>query len=151
MTGSVQHDAQGTSRSIYDAVLTRSTPTGDDWYLVGSRCAACGETSVGAAEWCGQCGGSELTTQPLPRAGSLWSYTVVRHRPPGNCRLPEAFDGLALGLVELAGARVLTPLDVPFDRLAIGMPVVLVPHVLYQDDDGTDVVAFRFAPGEDAA
>jgi uncharacterized OB-fold protein len=58
--------------------------------------------------------------------------------------LPEPFTGLAIGLVELNGVRVLTPLDVPFEELEIGMPIEMVAYPLYEDADGTSVISFSF-------
>jgi uncharacterized OB-fold protein len=58
--------------------------------------------------------------------------------------LPEPFTGLAIGLVELDGVRLLTPLDVPFEELEIGMPLQLDVHPLYEDTDGASVMSFTF-------
>jgi uncharacterized OB-fold protein len=58
--------------------------------------------------------------------------------------LPEPFAGLAIGLVELDGVRLLTPLDVPFEELEIGMPLEMEAYPLYEDPDGTSVMSFTF-------
>ena len=132
-------------RAVSDAVL--SCEWGRGWELVGSRCGDCGEVAFGERDpWCARCGGGSTQRLALPRRGRLWSYTIVRHRPPGPCHLPEPFSRLAVGLVELLDAhvRVLAPVDVDPERLVIGMELALDTPVLHSDDDGTEVVAFRF-------
>jgi uncharacterized OB-fold protein len=118
--------------------------------LVGTRCAACGETSLGAAERCPACGRDGVEAIPLSDRGVLWSYTVVRHRPPGDYRGPEPFAPFGLGLVELPdGVRVLTPILCAVEDLAIGMPLRFRPYLRHDADQ--DVVMFDFAPAEGAA
>jgi uncharacterized OB-fold protein len=118
--------------------------------LVGTRCAACGETSLGAAERCPACGRDSVETVPLNDRGTLWSFTVVRHRPPGDYRGPDPFAPFGLGLVELPdGVRVLTPILCAVEDLAIGMPLRFRPYLRHDADQ--DVVMFDFAPAEGAA
>jgi len=131
-------------RSLYEPILTSKLEPDGAWSLVGRRCFACGATDVGASEWCARCGATGGELFALPTAGVLWSYTIVRHRPPGDCRLPEPFEGLAVGLVELNGVRVLAPLQVPFGELEIGMPLSMEVHPLYEEPDGTAVMSFQF-------
>ncbi len=115
--------------------------------LIGAKCCACGETSFGASECCPNCGSDDVSTRPLTRTGILWTYTVVRHRPPGNYRGPEPFQPFGMGLVELTdGLRVLSRVDVELDRLEIGMPLELHPFVLGTDEAGAEIIAFTFRP-----
>jgi uncharacterized OB-fold protein len=132
------------TRSISDDLLGRDD---DRWHLIGLRCRECGETAFGLrGRWCQHCGSDHVDPTPLGDRGTLWSFTVVRNPPPGQHYLAEPFRPLAIGLVEIeqAGVRVLAPLEVPLDRLAIGLPVRLDVHVLYRDDADTEVMAFRF-------
>lgn len=99
---------------------------------------------------CPNCGHDRLETVPLARNGSVWSYTVVRHRPPGDYRGPAEFESLPLGLVELPdGLRVLAPLQVAEHELMIGLPVELRVEPLFNDGDN-EVVAFAFVSSEEA-
>ena len=114
--------------------------------LQGSRCPACGETAFGHRTHCPQCSHAPLEYLPLGAHGTLWTFTIVRHRPPGDYRGPEPFEPFGLGLVEVAeGVRVMSPIRCAPDALAIGMPLVFVPDVR-TEPDGTEVVAFAFAP-----
>jgi uncharacterized OB-fold protein len=113
--------------------------------LLGSRCASCGETSLGAAEVCPNCGRAGAETVPLADRGVLWSFTVVRHRPPGDYRGPQPFEPFGLGLVELPeGVRVLSPIRCDLAELSIGMPLRFQAYL--RADPEADVVAFTFIP-----
>jgi uncharacterized OB-fold protein len=113
--------------------------------LLGSRCASCGETALGAAELCPNCGRPGVEAVPLAGHGALWSYTVVRHRPPGDYRGPQPFEPFGLGLVELPdGVRVLSPIRCAVADLAIGMPLRF--EAFLRADPEADVVAFTFVP-----
>jgi uncharacterized OB-fold protein len=113
--------------------------------LLGSRCTNCGETSLGTAEICANCGRDAVTSLPLSRRGLVWTYTIVRHKPPGDYKGPDPFAPFALGLVELPdGLRVLTPIECALEQVHIGMPVEFRAFVR-EPDGGPEVVVFAFA------
>src|ERR1700691_5771847 len=114
--------------------------------LVGSRCNSCGETSLGRMKVCANCGRDTIKEIPLSTRGVLWTYTVIRHRPPGNYKGPEPFSPFALGLVELPeGLRVLTPIRCDIEKLKIGLSVCFRP-VVSKGSGGRDVISFVFEP-----
>ncbi|HTI66336.1 MAG TPA: OB-fold domain-containing protein [Caulobacteraceae bacterium] len=134
-------------RPIREGLLTGPLDDLSQVHLCGSRCAACGETSLGTSDICPNCGGTEVTPKALSDLGSLWTYTVVRHKPPGAYHGPDPFQPFALGLVELAdGLRVMAPVEADIDSLAIGMPLHIRPYVLRTDEAGREVVAFTYRP-----
>lgn len=74
----------------------------------------------------------------------LWTYTVSRHRPPGDYRGAEPFEPYGLGLIELPeGIRVMSPLHGDIDELEIGAAAEFAPYVRREADG--EVVAFSFA------
>jgi uncharacterized OB-fold protein len=82
----------------------------------------------------------------------LWTYTVIRNRPPGDYRGPEPFKPYGVGLVELPdGIRVLSPLGGDVNRFTIGAEMVFEPYCLYRNAEGAEVIAFRFVPAEGAS
>lgn len=122
-------------------------PTGDlsAVRLAGSSCGTCGETSLGIRELCPNCGQDTVEAGPLGARGVLWSFTIVRHRPPGNYRGPDPFVPFGLGLVELPdGVRVLSVIDCRLEELRIGMELRFKPYLRH--DDAEDVVIFAFEP-----
>jgi uncharacterized OB-fold protein len=114
--------------------------------LMGSRCAHCQETTLGTSSVCPNCGGSSLQPMPLGQRGTLYSYTIVRHKPPGDYKGPDPFIPFAMGLVELPeGIRVLAPLEGPLEGIKIGMGVRFRPFVRSSAEQ-PPVVTFAFSP-----
>jgi hypothetical protein len=114
--------------------------------LVGSRCSQCHETTLGTNSVCPNCGGDRVTALPLSKQGTLWTYTVVRYKPPGDYKGPDPFVPFAMGLVELPeGLRVLTPLEGDVAGFKIGMPLQF--HAFLRSRaEKPQVVSFAFRP-----
>ena len=123
-----------------------STPLSplEDVRLLGSKCKECGEVGLGEVSSCQNCAGEDLRVIPLSQKGKLWTYTVIRNRPPGD------FKGevpMGEGLVELPeGIRVKSPLGGDIEELAIGMDLKFTAYPLYENENGDEVIAFRFDP-----
>lgn len=141
----------GGVRPIRDNLLLNVGEPLEQVRLAGTLCSACGETSLGTVIHCPNCGSSNVKGQPLSSRGSVWSYTVARHQPPGNYRGPEPFQPFGIGLVELPeGIRVMTRIDGDIGELRVGMPVDFTPY-LRHDADGSIVVTFTYKRAEGAA
>lgn len=118
--------------------------------LLGSKCKSCAEVGLGKRFTCVHCGGAEMEEIPLSCKGKLWTYTVIRHKPPGDYKGPEPFIPFGLGLVELPeGIRVLSLISGDHDKLRIGMDLELEVYPLYVDENKNEVLAFRFRPVEE--
>lgn len=151
MTVKKKDGTPGGVRPIRENLLLNVGEPLDQVRLAGTRCAACGETSLGTVAHCPNCGSNQVTGLPLSPRGSVWSYTVARHQPPGNYRGPEPFQPFGIGLVELPeGLRVMTRIDGDVDSLRVGLPVEFNPS-LRHDADGSLVVTFSFTPAAGAA
>lgn len=113
--------------------------------LLGSQCGACGEVSLGTNAVCLNCGSTEISSLPLSQEGTLWTYTIVRHKPPGDYRGAEPFVPFGLGLVELPeGIRVMAPLEGDVDSFRIGTRMQLRLQVLGAGGNAPSA-AFSFA------
>jgi len=136
--------------AIKEGLFAGSLDDLNDVHLCGSKCASCGEMGLGNLDVCPNCGSENLSQSPLGDSGTLYTYTIVRHRPPGNYRGPAEFKPFGLGLVEIDGViRIMAPLLPAIDDLRIGMPLRLHPYILRTDDSGAEVVAFAYgATGE---
>ncbi len=112
----------------------------DGGHLVGGRCPACGAHFFPAREVCSRCL-SELATVALSGRGTVYTYTVIHQAPPG-------FETpYVLAYVDLPeGVRVLGQLEVPPEEARIGVQVELTLTPLGRDDEGREVVGFRFRP-----
>lgn len=131
---------------IRAGLLTGPLSQLDGVRLAGSKCTACGETSLGTQSVCPNCGCSTLREVALGSRGVLWTFTVVRHRPPGDYKGPDPFVPFGLGLVEVPeGLRVLSPILGDIDKLKIGLGLRFKPYVR-KEDNGREVVAFAFEP-----
>ena len=133
---------------IREGLFTKPLYPGEQVRLIGSKCQNCGEVSLGTVSSCPNCTAEQLETMPLSRQGTLWTYTVIRQRPPlGDYKGPDPFVPFGEGLVELPeGIRVLSPLGGNIDKLEIGIKLKLVVYKLYENKEGNDVIAFRFDP-----
>jgi len=134
-------------RPIREGVFTTPLSPLDKVSLQGSKCRNCGEVTFAIAASCQNCAGEDMEIIPLSREGTLWTYTVIRNRPPGDYKGPDPYVPFGEGLVELPeGIRVLTPLGGDPDKLEIGTKMRLNAYKLYEDAEGNDVITFRYDP-----
>jgi uncharacterized protein len=119
--------------------------TQDGPRLRAARCLACDKLQFPAASTCPYCGSDRTTATLVGPAGVLRLFTVVANRPPGyRGPLPYGF-----GVVELdgTGLEVITRLtEADEAQLRPGLPMTLVVEPLFEDDDGTPVHTYAFAP-----
>jgi uncharacterized OB-fold protein len=93
---------------------------------------------------CPYTGADDVEGARLADRGTLWAWTAVTAAPPGySGPVPFGF-----GIVELPdGLRVVTRItEADPAALGFGMAMRLVADVVAVDDDGTEVVAWAFAP-----
>jgi uncharacterized OB-fold protein len=93
--------------------------------LLAIRCQRCGSLAIPPKEFCPAC--SERAWQPVPLSGegTIASYTVIRVAPRGHAgEAPYAIAAVQLKEgVSLLGRLI----DIPLDRLAVGLPVRFRP------------------------
>ncbi|MGW6523789.1 bifunctional MaoC family dehydratase N-terminal/OB-fold nucleic acid binding domain-containing protein [Streptomyces sp. NPDC054962] len=116
--------------------------------LLVQRCTGCDTLRFPWLPGCNACGSPEWDTVEAGGEGTVFSY-VVMHHPP----FPAFSPPYAIGLIELAeGVRIISNVvDVPHDKVRIGMPVEL--EFRSYDDEGGELVlpVFRPRAGEVAA
>ena len=95
--------------------------------LTALRCGKCGELSIPPKEFCPECRERAWQAQTLTGEGTIASYTVIRVAPRHHVsEVPYAIAVVTLREgVSLMGRIV----DIPFDTLAIGLPVRFRPLV----------------------
>ena len=116
--------------------------------LKGLRCLSCGEVFLGKRFACENCQNTKMEDIVLGRKGKLYSYTVIRARPRPPYVGPDPFVPFAVGWVELPeGLRILSVLtDCDVDAIEIDMDVELVVGKLCEDEEGNEMIAFKFKP-----
>lgn len=132
---------------VREGLWTEASSSAEEPHLIGSRCLSCGELFFPRKEieLCGHCQSSEMETVKLSRHGKVYSYTVVTQRPPVYYRAEVPY---ALGFVELPeGIRI----ETLFTRcdpgtLRVGMDVEMVIERLHEDEEGNEVMAYKFRP-----
>lgn len=113
-------------------------------HLLGGRCTVCATHAFPTATSCPRCGAA-MTSTPLPRHGTVWSWTVQRMQPKLPYRGAEPFEPFAVGYIDLGPVRVESPLSgQPAGDWNIGDPVTLsIP-------DGDGGARFVFVPRQAA-
>ncbi|MEE8331015.1 MAG: Zn-ribbon domain-containing OB-fold protein [Acidimicrobiia bacterium] len=132
-----------TVRKSFRPVEFEVTAEGDG-FLVGSRCGNCGAHFFPVRAACAGCLHDSLETVRFSRAATLYTFSVVRQSTP------EFEVPYALGYVDLPeGVRIMTQLTGrdPEDY-ELGMEMELVVEPFGEDEDGTELVGFRFRPKE---
>lgn len=119
----------------------------DPLHLLGSRCPACDEVFFPRRLVCAQCLHVGCDDVELSTRGTLWTWTYCHF--PMFGKADASAGGYGVGQVDLPeGPRVQSLLVGGPDDFAIGMDVELDLEVLRTNDDGAEVVVYRFRPLE---
>jgi uncharacterized OB-fold protein len=122
----------------------------DDPRLIGSRCETCGEYFFPKVKLCQNpdCPNKgDVKEVLLSKSGKLWSYTIQYYPPPPPYRGPVP---LIIGLMELPeNLKVMGQLtSCKEEDLKIGMDMELVVEKLFEDEEGREVVTWKFRPAQ---
>jgi len=108
--------------------LKKFFETARDGRLTAIKCGRCGNLEIPPKEFCDACGQRDWKPVTLSGDGTIASYTIIRVAPTkhaGDAPYAVAVVKLREG-VSLFGRIV----DIPLDRLAVGMPVRFRPLVI---------------------
>jgi uncharacterized OB-fold protein len=115
--------------------------------LLGSRCGTCGEHFFPRRLVCARCLAEGCEDVELGPRGRLWTWTYVH--VPLFAKKDARVDAYGVGQVDLPeGPRVQSILRGEAGDFSIGMEMELDLESLRTDDDGREVVIFRFRPVE---
>jgi len=119
----------------------------DEVRLLGSKCPVCEELffPIKTNDICTHCQHEGLEQVELGPFGTIVSYTTVMQQPAGGYYFgPVPYS---YGLVDLDdGVRIETHLGGDFGKLKVGMKVRLTIEILYTNEEGNKVQAYRFLP-----
>jgi uncharacterized protein len=110
-----------------------------DGELTGIRCDRCGALAIPPKEFCVSCQQRAWKPVVLSGRGTIASFTVIRVAPRAHTRdVPYAIAAVQLEEgVSLLGRVV----DIPIDKLAVGLAVRFLPLTT----DGTTAIGFEAA------
>lgn len=118
--------------------------------LIGTKCRSCGSYFFPRKVACNNpgCREKQVADALLSPRGKLYSYTIQYYPPPPPFRYTEPFSPYGIGMVELPeGIRVVGMLTTgDLNEIKIGMDVELVVAKLYEDEEGNEVVTYKFRP-----
>jgi uncharacterized OB-fold protein len=112
-------------------------------YIVGSRCRKCGKLHFPARPLCTECYSEDLESTSLGQEGTIYSMTYV------NLGMKGFKTPYILAWVDLAESRLAALVDWDPEKigeLRHGQKVRLVIDVLRVEDDGQEVVGYKFQP-----
>ena len=142
--------AAGTRVPIEPGYFTIPERRSETPRLHGSRCRACGEHFFPRRVVCARCLEKDTEDVLLGPRGTLYTWTYV-HFPLFGAKRADA-GGYAVGQIDLPeGPRVQSVLSGGPEAFRIGMPMELDLETLRENDEGEEVVIFRFRPLEEAA
>ena len=107
--------------------------------LTAIRCGKCGELAIPPKEFCPACQQRAWESAKLSGEGTVASFTIIRVAPARH----TAEAPYAIAVVRLREGVSLTGriVDIPFERLAVGLPVRFRPLVA----DGATALGFGAA------
>jgi uncharacterized OB-fold protein len=117
---------------------------GGEPHLEAKACTSCGALFFDRRNACARCGKVEFARKALATTGTLRSFSIV-HRAAPSVPVPYVSS-----VVELDGGGVvkanLVDAGTEPDKIDLGMRVRLATFVCGRDEEGTEAVAFGFAP-----
>ena len=127
---------------LREGIFRIPTGPGEKPALIACRCPRCGEHFFPKRAICLACGQVGLEEAYLTGPGKIWTFTIARMTPPGS--LIEA--PYVVAQVELPERVIVTSVlsECDVDSVRVDMPVELVLEKVKEDDEGNDVVAFKF-------
>ena len=132
---------------IEDGLWTIPSSPGEEPKLIGSKCPSCGELYFPRRKkgLCVHCQQTTLEDATFNGMGKIASFSIVEQAPAGGFyKGPVPY---AYGDVNLIDGVILRSLFTGnLDKLRVGMDVRMVIEKLYDDDDGNEVVTYKFLP-----
>ena len=133
---------------VKEGLWTTPSYPDEEPQLIGSKCLSCGEIYFPKKErgWCVHCQKRSLEDIKLSRRGKIASFSIVMQLPGGG--FYKGSVPYAYGCVDLPeGVRIETPLaETDPEKIKVGMDVEMVIEKLCEDDEGNEVMTFKFRP-----
>lgn len=113
-------------------------------HLRAQACTSCGALFLDRRNACARCGATDFTAKALATTGTVRAFTIVSRAAPG---VPVPYVS---AVVDLDGGGVvkanIKETEPDPDHVRLGMRVGLTTFTCGTDAEGTEAVAFGFAP-----
>jgi uncharacterized OB-fold protein len=124
--------------------------TADGPRLLGSRCRSCNTPYFPRSPACHnpECTRSQTEDVHFGPRGRLWSCAIQNYPPPPPARYEEPYTPYAVGVVDLdEGLRVVARMSSGEpESLQVGSEVELTIEPICRDEEGREVVTWKFKP-----
>lgn len=130
---------------LLPGIIHEATSPGDKSYLIGSKCSTCGRTFFPKQSVCWVCMSEDtMREMALSTRGRIDTFTVV-HVAPRGFKAPyiQAFVDLP------EGPRIfslITGCEPSEEVLKTGTEVELVIEKITEDEEGNDLIGYKFRP-----
>ncbi|MCU1359016.1 MAG: hypothetical protein JWN99_305 [Ilumatobacteraceae bacterium] len=116
---------------------------GDPPHLVANQCTKCGARFFDRRNACAGCSNTSFEKVSVATDGVVRAFTIVTFAAPG-VQVPFVSATIDCGGTSVRGNLI----DVPADpqHVTLGMAVKLATYSMGVDDNGTEAIAFAFAP-----
>ena len=113
----------------------------------GVKCKSCGALALGERGSCINCGSKDVVEHIFSKRGKVQTHTIIRHSPPPPYP-QEKFQPFPTAWVELEdGLIVLSEITgCGLEEVKIDMPVEMVVGKGWEDEEGNDVIMYKFRP-----
>ena len=118
--------------------------TKEGFHLLGSKCQECGTVAFPQKKRCIKCFGDKIEIIPLSSKGEVATWTVIRMKPFGyKGQVPYVLGDIQLPegphiLTQMSGINPEQP------EISLGDEVEAILETIYQDENGNDIVCYKF-------
>lgn len=116
--------------------------------LTGSRCGGCQTPYFPKTPVCHNpdCDHSQMADADFGPRGRIWSVATQDYPPPSPIKFDKPYTPYAMAVVDMTeGLRVLGRVEVEDPKsVEVGMEVELILAPLCHDDDGNEVICWKF-------
>jgi len=132
-------------RAVVEGIIKCPSRAGEKPHLLGNRCSSCGKVFFPKRVICPDCFTDDTLTEfELSSKGKIYTYTIVHYPSPVGVEVPYAYGYVDLPESNIRVFSLFTESDP--EKLEIGMNVQLVLHKIGTDEDGTEIVGYKFKP-----
>lgn len=123
----------------------------EEFHIIANKCTGCGDMSFPPDGTCRNPACSKeakIKKEPLKGRGKLATYTINHYAPPPPYHKAKDFAPFGVCFVDMEeGLPIKGMVAKGFENgLKVGMDMEAVIETLYIDDDGNEVMIYKFKP-----